>query len=131
MREWLRHPICPGEILSPVLNMSDIKMSDVEKNTAPDTTAETAQTVQLSRLSSILNGLESGASAMRRHVQQAMSAVRSGSYKVDPLQLSRRIIGETVGSARKLARIGRRASKRRRKIKPDSSASSPSFPAQI
>jgi hypothetical protein len=54
---------------------------------------------QLSRLSSVLNGLESGASAIRRHVYLAMGAVRSGTYKVDALQLSKRIVGEALGSA--------------------------------
>jgi hypothetical protein len=55
--------------------------------------------VQLSKLSSVLNGLENGASAIRRHVHQAMSAVRAGTYQVDPLQLSKRIVGEALGSA--------------------------------
>jgi anti-sigma28 factor (negative regulator of flagellin synthesis) len=54
---------------------------------------------QLSKLSSVLNGLELGASAMRRRAQQLMRAVRSGTYEVDPLQLSRRIIGDTLASA--------------------------------
>ena len=53
---------------------------------------------QLSKLSSVLNGLENGASAIRRHVQQAMSAVRTGTYRVDSLQLSKRIVGEALGS---------------------------------
>ena len=54
---------------------------------------------QLSKLSSVLNGLENGASAIRRHVQQAMSAVRAGTYSVDPVQLSKRIVGEALGPA--------------------------------
>jgi hypothetical protein len=55
--------------------------------------------VQLSKLGSVLNGLENGASAIRRHVHQAMRAVRAGTYRVDPLQLSKRIVGEALGSA--------------------------------
>jgi anti-sigma28 factor (negative regulator of flagellin synthesis) len=54
---------------------------------------------QLSRLSSVLNGLEYGASAMRRRAQQLMRAVRSGTYTVDALKLSRRIVGDTLASA--------------------------------
>lgn len=54
---------------------------------------------QLSALSSVLNGLESGATAIRRHVYQAMGAVRSGTYQVDSMQLSKRIIGEALSSA--------------------------------
>jgi anti-sigma28 factor (negative regulator of flagellin synthesis) len=53
---------------------------------------------QLSKLSSVLNGLEQGASAMRRRARQLMRAVRSGTYEVDPLKLSRRMIGDTVAS---------------------------------
>jgi hypothetical protein len=60
---------------------------------------QSADSAQLSKLSSVLNGLENGASAIRRHVQQAMSAVRGGTYYVDPLQLSKRIVGEALGSA--------------------------------
>jgi anti-sigma28 factor (negative regulator of flagellin synthesis) len=54
---------------------------------------------QLSKLSSVLNGLEYGASAMRRRAQQLMRAVRSGTYTVDALKLSRRIVGDTLASA--------------------------------
>lgn len=64
----------------------------------PASVAQNSDGAQLSRLSSVLNGLESGASLMRRHVQQAMGAVRSGTYAVDALQLSRRIVGEALGS---------------------------------
>lgn len=53
---------------------------------------------QLSRLSSVLNGLEGGARAMCRHTQDAMKAVQSGTYRVDPIQLSRRIVGDALGT---------------------------------
>ncbi len=61
--------------------------------------SQNSEGAQLSKLSSVLNGLENGASAIRRHVQQAMGAVRAGTYQVDPLQLSKRIVGEALGSA--------------------------------
>jgi hypothetical protein len=61
--------------------------------------SELGDGAQLSRLSSVLNGLENGAMVMRRHVLQAMKAVRGGTYRVDPLQLSKRIVGEALGSA--------------------------------
>lgn len=57
------------------------------------------EAAQLSRLSSVLNGLEGGACRMRRHVEEAMEAVRSGRYTVDALQLSKRIVGEALGTA--------------------------------
>ena len=61
--------------------------------------AQNSYGAQLSKLSSVLNGLENGASVMRRHAMQAMGAVRSGTYTVDAVQLSRRIVGEALGSA--------------------------------
>jgi len=66
---------------------------------SPETVMQQTDAFQLSRLSSVLNGLEGGACAMRRHVQEAMRAVRSGTYQIDPIQLSRRIVGEALGSA--------------------------------
>ncbi|MBV9081202.1 MAG: hypothetical protein JOZ62_00890 [Acidobacteriaceae bacterium] len=57
-----------------------------------------SEAVQLSKLSSVLNGLEGGAVIIRRHVLDAMRAVRSGTYQVDAVTLSRRIVGEALGS---------------------------------
>jgi hypothetical protein len=51
---------------------------------------------QLTRLSSVLNGLRRGATAMRAQFVQAMGAVKSGTYKVDPMQVSRRIVGDSL-----------------------------------
>jgi len=51
---------------------------------------------QLSKLSSVLNGLEVGAQRIQRHVQEAVVAVKAGTYRVDPLQLSKRIVGEAL-----------------------------------
>ncbi len=63
----------------------------------PDATLQNTETLQLSKLSSVLNGLESGACAIRRHAEEAMRAVHSGTYQVDAVQLSRRIVGEALG----------------------------------
>lgn len=62
----------------------------------PDTILQHADAVHLSMLSSVLNGLEGGACAIRRHAMEAMRAVRAGTYRVDPVQLSRRIVGEAL-----------------------------------
>jgi hypothetical protein len=51
---------------------------------------------QLTKLSSVLNGLKRGATAMRAQVTQAMGAVRSGDYHVDPLQVSRSIVLDSL-----------------------------------
>lgn len=33
---------------------------------------------------------------MQRHIQETMSAINAGTYRIDPLQLSRRIVGEAL-----------------------------------
>lgn len=76
-------------------------MNDRSKNEstpAMHTVSQNPEATQLSRLSSVLNGLEGGASAMRRHTQNAIQAIQSGTYNVDPLQLSRRIVGDALGA---------------------------------
>ncbi len=54
--------------------------------------------MQLTNLGSVLNGLEHGASAMHRHVVEATTAVKSGTYAVDASAVSRCIVGESVVS---------------------------------
>jgi hypothetical protein len=51
---------------------------------------------QLSKLSSVLNGLEFGAQVMQRNVQEAVRAVKAGTYRVDAMLLSKRIVGEAM-----------------------------------
>ncbi|MBV8819015.1 MAG: hypothetical protein JO022_11710 [Acidobacteriaceae bacterium] len=64
----------------------------------PESIMQQTEAAQLSKLSSVLNGLEGGAVLMRRHILDAMRAVRSGTYQVDAVKLSRRIVGEALGS---------------------------------
>jgi hypothetical protein len=52
--------------------------------------------IQLSRLSSVLNGLQGGAQIMQQHLHHTSCAIRAGTYRVDPIQLSRRIVGEAL-----------------------------------
>ncbi len=54
--------------------------------------------LQLTKLSGVLNSLKNGASAMRSQLVQVMTAVRSGTYQVDPLQVSRSIVGESIAA---------------------------------
>lgn len=54
--------------------------------------------LELAKLSSVLNGLDHGASAMRQHVSRAMAALKSGTYKVDASAVSRLIVSESLGS---------------------------------
>ena len=65
---------------------------------AASTSSSISAGIQLTKLSSVLNGLEQGASAMRAQVMYLMTAVKAGSYNVDPSQLSRRIIADCMGS---------------------------------
>ncbi len=52
--------------------------------------------MQLTKLSTVLNGLKKGATVMRNQVTQVMGAVRSGSYQVDALAVSRSIVGDSL-----------------------------------
>lgn len=78
--------------------MTNLATTSIDPGTAPETLMQHTEAVQLSMLSSVLNGLEGGASLMRRHAQEAMHAVRSGTYVVDPIQLSRIIVREALGA---------------------------------
>lgn len=60
--------------------------------------APAASELQLAKLGSVLNGLEYGAFAMRQHIEQAMAAIQSGTYKIDARAVSRLIIGESFKS---------------------------------
>lgn len=74
-----------------------------EPNSAPASGAlpseealHTRDSAQLSKLSSVLNGLEGGAQLMQRHIEDAIRAVRAGTYRVDPIKLSQRIVREAL-----------------------------------
>lgn len=79
--------------------MTNAGTSSVDAGSAQDSIAHHTEAVQLSMLSSVLNGLEGGASKIRQHAEEAMRAVRSGTYVVDAAHLSRLIIGEALGLA--------------------------------
>jgi hypothetical protein len=59
-------------------------------------TVPAAADFQLSKLSSVLNGLTRGAAAINSHLDEAWGAVRSGTYRVDPLRLSQRIVRDCL-----------------------------------
>ena len=58
--------------------------------------------VQLTGLSSVLNGLETRAVAANEKINEVLLAVSSGNYRVDPIEVSRRIVGELLGRGRSL-----------------------------
>ena len=76
--------------------MTNFKNGRVDRRGSPESAAQQTEAVQLYLLSAVLNGLEGGACAMRRHAQQAIRAVRAGSYRVDAAKLSRLIIREAM-----------------------------------
>ena len=54
--------------------------------------------LQLTKLSAVLSGLGKSASAVRSQVGQVMASVRNGTYQVNPLQVSRSIVGDALAS---------------------------------
>jgi hypothetical protein len=54
------------------------------------------ESIQLSNLSSVLNGLDGGARLMQEQLHKTLRAIQTGTYCVDSIQLSRRIIGEAL-----------------------------------
>jgi len=62
----------------------------------PDDGVPAHDSTQLFKLSSVLNGLEGGAQMMQRQLQEAVRAVADGTYRVDTIILSRRIVGEAL-----------------------------------
>jgi hypothetical protein len=64
----------------------------------PETTAP-QDDFQLTRLSSVLTALKIGASVMRSQVSQLMGAVRTGSYQVDAMAVSRSIVGDSLAQS--------------------------------
>ncbi len=54
--------------------------------------------LQLTKLSSVLSSLKKGASTMRSQATQVMSSVRSGTYEIDPMRVSKSIVGESLAS---------------------------------
>jgi len=54
--------------------------------------------LQLTKFSTVLNSFKKGASVMRSQVSHVMTSVRTGTYQVDPMQVSRSIVGESLAS---------------------------------
>ena len=64
-------------------------------NPAADQTQSQDQ-LQFTKLSTVLNGWKQGATKMRAKVGQVMGAVKSGSYKIEPQQVSRSIVNDSL-----------------------------------
>jgi len=84
--------------------ISNLNSGGLKSGTAGSTTrtpTDEAQTssplqAQLTRLSSVLNGLQANASTSRAQYVQAYNKVKSGSYTVDPLDVSRSIVEDML-----------------------------------
>jgi len=91
---------------NPPQYVSDARLTATKSKTNSETSgsAQTAEAIapqddlQLTKLSGVLNSLKKGASVMRNQVAQVMTSVRSGTYEVDSMQVSRSIVGESLAS---------------------------------
>jgi anti-sigma28 factor (negative regulator of flagellin synthesis) len=52
--------------------------------------------VELSNLSAVLNGLDAGAHLIHDRMNETLRAIRRGTYRIDSIQLSRRIVREAL-----------------------------------
>lgn len=77
--------------------MNEMRDEAQDKPMAADSAPDVAE-LQLAKLGSVLNGLEYGASAIRRHIEQAMAAIQAGTYKIDASAVSRLIVRESLRS---------------------------------
>jgi anti-sigma28 factor (negative regulator of flagellin synthesis) len=62
-----------------------------------DDTTTSAYQSQLSRLSSVLSGLQLGANKIRAQALNAANQIKSGNYNLDPLQVSKSIVSDLLG----------------------------------
>ncbi len=84
--------------------ISNLKSGSAKSGTTTSTQrtpVDEAQTssplqAQLTRLSSVLNGLQANAATTRAQYVQAYNKVKSGSYTVDPLEVSRSIVEDML-----------------------------------
>ncbi len=71
-------------------------VSNRSKSPPADDVDTSASQTHLSRLSSVLNSLQSNAATTRTHYLQVADKVRSGTYQVDAQSVSRSIVDESV-----------------------------------
>ena len=62
------------------------------------TTEESSDGVQLSHLSSVLNGLAAGAAAGATRISSLSALVQSGTYQVRPTQVSQQMIDDALNT---------------------------------
>jgi anti-sigma28 factor (negative regulator of flagellin synthesis) len=98
-----------GSLPDPISNLSSALKSGLanpaQRATPASTTSAAAQSdetqasplqAQLTRLSSVLNSLQSNAANTRAQYVQASNKVKSGTYKVDSLDVSKSIIQDLL-----------------------------------
>ncbi len=85
--------------------ISNLTASQIKSGTAssPQRSAQSDEVqtssplqAQLTRLSAVLNGLQSNAALTRAQYVQAYNKVKSGSYTVDPREVSRSIVEDML-----------------------------------
>jgi len=76
--------------------MSELETEDSNSlPSSPESIPQDAE-FQLSKLSSVINGLNRGATVIRSHINAASGAVQAGTYSVDPLRVSERIVRDCL-----------------------------------
>ena len=75
-----------------------LKTTDTNASAGANSSDAPQDDLQLTKFSGVLNSLKKGAFSMRTQSTQVMGAVQSGTYEVDPLQVSRNIVAESIAS---------------------------------
>jgi anti-sigma28 factor (negative regulator of flagellin synthesis) len=78
------------------INNSQKAIAGASPGVSDDATTSSYQS-QLSKLSSVLSGLQLGANKIRSQAVSTASQIKSGTYKLDPMQISKSIISDLLG----------------------------------
>ena len=79
-------------------SVTSISPSPGQASRAGGYAEESSDGVQLSHLSSVLNGLAAGAAAGAKRINSLSALVQSGAYQVRPVQVSQRMIDDALSA---------------------------------
>jgi hypothetical protein len=82
----------------PLRPLADISQTTGSGGIPAGASAEYSDGVQLSHLSSVLNGLAAGASAGAKQISSLTALFKAGTYQVNPTQLSQRMIDDALSA---------------------------------
>jgi hypothetical protein len=90
------YPDATGPLSSAAAKAGVANTAPISTGPATDETQASPLHSQLTRLSLVLNGLQQSASITRSQYSQALDSVRSGTYTVDSMSVSRSIINDLL-----------------------------------